>query len=497
MVLADGKNGQLYISIMEKKEGKKSNLPWQPPVADGAGAQDPSLGKSLPYRAAWDIPHDLSIPHVYEKSIHEYPDLEISITDITPENRKDKFAKAVRAVSRHLHVPVSIAGKDGKNRHAGEPYLYPVQQELSDRWAGYYKNLIQKVYDAAVLALGLPPVAVETMNKAVGGNGALKYRGRIVYNPETGQPLKNKDFDRLIEAIQNFLNRNTKDLSKQILLDSAAIGKLLHRLAKYQSSADMGRLKLDGLEYRGRDFTWIRDDIKNLATALGEPLTGPEMARYQVGQDYIGHLVSRSNKKIREEIQDTVLRGIVDRRTKAQVSQDLFNRMGSLNRDWRRIADTEIVNTSNLARMLEDVNHSPEGEKVYFRRYELPGCCDRCAKADGVIALWSDTPLGDDRIKDPYAKVAVWEGKPQEKGRTALVTGTLHPNCRGGWLRWGGSQADEMTAQIRGRAGEWDAAVSQAREEWREKGIENPDDQTAGYAGRISDLYRARLGGGE
>jgi hypothetical protein len=75
------------------------------------------------------------------------------------------------------------------------------------------------------------------------------------------------------------------------------------------------------------------------------------------------------------------------------------------------------------------VNDAPKGERVYFKRYELPGCCSKCAKVNGVIALWSDTPLADDKIKDPYASVAIWEGKPQEKGRTVLVTGTLHPNC--------------------------------------------------------------------
>jgi hypothetical protein len=176
------------------------------------------------------------------------------------------------------------------------------------------------------------------------------------------------------------------------------------------------------------------------------------------------------------------------------VSQDLFNRLGGLNRDWKRIADTEIVNTSNLAGILQEVNDSPKGERVYFKRYELPGCCSKCAKVNGVIALWSDTQLDNDKIKDPYASVAIWDGKPQEKGRTVLVTGTLHPNCRGGWLRWGGKQMDAMTAQVRGKAEKWDAAIEQAREEYRKQGIENPNDQTPGYIDRINELYREKLG---
>ena len=351
--------------------------------------------------------------------------LELTITDIHRGNYRQKITKAIQAISHHLGVPM----KTQKVEHSHEPYFYDVQQELSDQWTGYYQGIIRKVYKIVIEALGLPSVEVETMRKALGDSGILKYRGKIIYNPETGEPLKNKDFDNLIEAIQKFLNRNTKDLAKQIFLDSVAIGKLLRRMAKYQSSADMNRLKLDSLKYRGKTFDWIRGDIKNLVNVLGQPLSGTEMARYQVAQNYVAHLVTRSDQKIKDEIKDTVLRGILEKRTKGQVSQDLFNRLGGLNRDWKRIADTEIVNTSNLAGILQEVNDTPQGEKVYFKRYELPGCCDKCAKVNGAIALWSNTPLADDKIKDPYAKIAIWEGKPQEKGQTVLVTGTLHPNC--------------------------------------------------------------------
>jgi len=416
--------------------------------------------------------------------------LELTITDITAVNYRHKLAKAIRAVSRHLGVPMSIMQKGARGSHPGEPYLYPIQQELSDRWTGFYRGLTEKVYATVAAAMGLPPVSVETLKKAM-GDGILRYKGKIIYNPETGQPLKNKDFDNLIEAIQNFLNRNTKDIAKQILLDSVAIGKLLKRMAKYQSHEEMERLRLENMKYRGKTFDWIRSDIRNFSAALGQPLSGSEIARYQVAQDYVANLVTRSNGRMKDEIKETVLRGIVEKRTKGQVSQDLFNRLGSLNRDWKRIADTEIVNTSNLAGIFQEVNDAPEGEKVYFKRYELPGACDKCEKVNGVIALWSDVPLADERIKDPFAKIAIWEGKGRDMG---LVTGTLHPNCRGGWTRWGGRQVDAITAQIRGRAEKWGEAVNQAREEWRDRGTENPNDQTPGYLDRINELYREKLG---
>jgi len=412
---------------------------------------------------------------------------ELLITDINPENYRDKLMKAARKVTQFLGVP--MAGLTGAHRQ--EPYFYKVQQELSDQWTGYYQKIIKKVYETVVIALDLPTVQVETLKKALGDTGNLRYRGTVIYNPETGQPLKIKEFQNLIDAIEKFLNRNTADIAKRIVLDSVSIGKLLQRMAKHQSTAAMGQLKLDGLKYRGKTYEWIRRDIKNLKSVLGQPLTGPEMARYQVAQDHVANLVTRSNNKIRDEIKDTVLNGILAKRSKGQVSQDLFNRLGNLNRDWKRIADTEIVNTSNLAGILQEVNDTPKGEKVYFRRYELPGCCEKCAKVNGLIALWSNAPLDDERIKDPYAKIAIWEGKPQDKG---VATGTLHPNCRGGWVRWGGKRVDAMAAQIQGKAEKWDEAVKEVREEYREKGTENPNDQTAGYVDRINEIYRKKLG---
>ncbi len=417
----------------------------------------------------------------------EIQPLELVITDITIDNYHEKLTKAIRKTSQYLNVPMYIKS----TAHTREPYLYQVQQELSDQWTKYYEGIIKKIYTVVTTALELPPVQIETMKKSLGDSGVLKYRGRIVYNPQTGEPLKNKDFDNLIESIQNFLNRNTKDISKQLLLDSTAIEKLLRRMARYQSAAVMKKLSLDKLKYRGKTFDWIRQDIKNLTNTLGQPLSGSEMARYQVAQTYVANLVSRANDRIKSDIKETVLNGILEKRSKGQVSQDLFNKLGGHNRDWKRIADTEIVNTSNLAGILQEVNNAEEGEKIYFKRVELPGCCDKCAKINGTIALWSNAPLADEKIKDRYAKIAIWEGKPQSMG---LGTGVLHPNCRGSWTRWGGGKVDAIIAQIQGKTDKWDEAVNQAKEEYSEKGIENPNDQTQGYVDRINEIYRTKLG---
>ncbi|MDR2418474.1 MAG: hypothetical protein LBD79_05425 [Treponema sp.] len=78
----------------------------------------------------------------------------------------------------------------------------------------------------------------------------------MIYSPETGQPIKKKDFDALIKAIEDYLNRNTRETGKRIVFDAIAVGKLLKRMAKYQTVRSMESLKLDALKYHGKTFDW-------------------------------------------------------------------------------------------------------------------------------------------------------------------------------------------------------------------------------------------------
>jgi hypothetical protein len=377
-----------------------------------------------------------------KKILSKFPvNIELVIPSITLYNRKIKFVSAAKQLAKALNIPHEIV--KAQRPHAPEPYFYKFQEELAERWAAYYQFILKTIYQGVINALGLPQVEAETIRKAIGDDllryrkwgwfgrilSLFGYKGKVVFNPETGEPVNQKEFDELVDAITKFLNRKTAAAGGKMILDSTVAGKLLRRMARYNTTADMEKITLDNLRYRGKTFDWITDSVKNVRNVMGEELTRWEQARYQATQDWAAQKVTQINDMVRNEIKDTLLGGILEHRTKGQVSQDLFNRLGRLNRDWKRIADTEIVNSSNLAGIMEEVHKRPEGEKIYFKRFELPRCCEKCAKVNGVIALWSDTPLADDKIKDPYAAVAIWEGKPQEKGKTVLVTGTLHPNC--------------------------------------------------------------------
>lgn len=171
VVLADKGDGCLYISIIGKDLVKKAICSGSHPLPTVPERYSPSLHKSLPYRAASGeefspSPDDLSIPHVYAKSIREYLDLDLSISGISLANRKAKLAKAIRAVAGHLRVPVEVVRKDGGPVASGEPHAHPALAQLSGYWAGLYRALLEKAYAAVIEALGLPAATEETMRKS-------------------------------------------------------------------------------------------------------------------------------------------------------------------------------------------------------------------------------------------------------------------------------------------------------------------------------------------
>jgi hypothetical protein len=378
--------------------------------------------------------------------------IDLQITDLTFRNRRAKFQKAIGELAKTLDIQVGIYKAQPKKQHAVEPYFYPIQEELSQRWVKHFEKITRAIYDTIIQALDLPKIEVETMRKAIGDKGILRYKGRVIYSPETGQPIQKKEFDALIAAIEKFLNKQMGGAGEKLVIDSAAIGKMLKRMAKYHSSADMEKLTLDTLKYKGKTFNWITDSVKRLDDVLGQELKEREQRMYQATQDWAAAKVVQVTNETRDKIKTILLNGVKEHKSKGQVSQDLFNTLGGLNRDWKRIADTEMVNASNLASIMETVNKAPEGEKVYFKRYELPGCCDKCAKVNDKIVLWSNTSLASEKIKDKNADVAIWEGKGAGDG--FLLPGTLHPNCRGGWTPWNpdGIDMDAMMARIAGKA---------------------------------------------
>jgi hypothetical protein len=417
---------------------------------------------------------------------------EIAIKDITKNNKKAKMLKAIRSMSEHLGVPVSITDRKKKHIHGPEPFMFRAQEELNYKWYNIFSAALKETYSFVIKYMGLPEITI--VSKA--GPDVLTHKGKILYSPETGEPIKKADWDAFVKSLEKFLNRKLKDTDKKIILDSKALGRILNRMLKYNTLEAVKNLALDDVKYRGKTLDWISDSVKNMQTVLGDPLSRAEMARIQVLQQSAAEKITKVSAAVKADIRQILIDGVKAHKGKGEISQAIFDRMTGGNRDFQKIADTEIQNAANNSFLLDEVYNSDLGEKVYFQRVERidDNTCDFCKKMHGVIVLWSDHPLTSDKIEDPIADFAIWDGKDWNGKKEFIANGVFHPYCRGMWVRHGGAVVNALIAELQNRSEKWNEALETAKKEWESKGIKNPNDMTPGFTDRVSEVYNVGIG---
>jgi SPP1 gp7 family putative phage head morphogenesis protein len=443
--------------------------------------------------------------------------IEIEITDITEGNRKAKFEQLVKSLNGETpeYIPaddtprlgtINIKLKDYSSERIekalrtmamslsvplkaakGEIFFYKAQEDLTDKWCMFFSELVRNTYDYVTDYLDLPKKTV--MSKS----DILTHKGRILYNPSTGEPIKQSDWNKFVGNLEKFLNRNIKDVEKKIILESKSLSKILDRMLKYNTLEAVKKLRLEGLQYHGKSFDWISENVRNMQNVFGESLTRQEQARIEVMTQSAAQEITNITDKMRGNIKQILIDGVKDKRSKGQVSQALFDKMVGDNRDFQRVADTEIQNAFNNSFVQEEVYNTEEGKKTYFKRIEVidSNTCPKCKAINGKIAVWSDKPLNDEKSKDKNADYVIWEGKDGFEWECPISV--KHPYCRGTWQRYDigldNINIDALVAEQSKNAKKWNNAVKAAKEEYKEKGIENPDDSTKGFTERIKELY--------
>lgn len=407
----------------------------------------------------------------------------LEFTNITPQNCRYKFEKAIHAVSKQLGIPVSVEKQN--TEHTGEAFAFSSQEQLTYKWYDYFNNAIKEVYYFVADYFDLPIQNV--LQKA----GELIHRGQILYSPETGKPIKKADWDKFVKALEKILNQKFNGSGEKIVLESKALGKLLDRMLKYNKLPEVKDISLSDIRYSNKTFDYIAESTKTTEKVFG----AMDNTRIELIQQSAAERISGMTDELKTEVKQTLIDGIKSRKGKQQISQDLFNRLSGTNRDFRKIADTEIQNNINNSFIEEEVSNAGAGEKVYFQRIEIVdgATCPFCKKMNGVIAVWSETPLSNDKVDgDPYATVALWEGKDWNGQKNYVANGAFHPYCRGIWTRWN-SRINAYSAMLKKRSEDYNKAIDKAREEWKAKGIENPNDKTPGYIDRINELYNGTI----
>lgn len=357
------------------------------------------------------------IKHIPADSSQRYENLTVRLMDFD----RSKIEKAVHKVALSLDADISGASK-------GEAFVYKAQEEIVDKYFREFTNRTRAIYNFVISYFDLPDIRI--VSKA----GELRHKGKILYNPESGLPIKESDWKKFVVELEKYLNRNYTGIGEKIVLSSESLGIILDRLSKTNSLEAIRKMSLSQLKAKRYDVDWISESVKNMKDKFGEVISRERQARIQIAMDSAAQRVTRVKDDMRNNIQQIIIDGIRDKQSKSVVAQNLFDKCASLNRDMQRIADSEVQMASNSSYCKEEVYNSEPGSKVYFKRFEMidDNTCKQCRKLNGTIVLWSDVPLPDEHIKDPYAKYAIWEGKNEG----SCPIGIVHPYCRGTWVRY-------------------------------------------------------------
>lgn len=344
----------------------------------------------------------------------KYQNITLGITDFN----KEKIEKAVHSIALALDVEPNVSNK-------GEPFLYKAQEEFTNNMIKEILKETKKIYLFVIDYFNLPDIRV--ISKA-----NLRHKGKIVYNPETGKPITKKEWEKFLKEYEKLCQKIYGNFGEKLVLSSEVVGRMLDKITQKYPMEEVKKMSLKEME--------------NLSKMTVAKLTVPKVFyqtfskeqyfrnRIELAEMSVTNLITTCNENAKNKIKQILIDGIKNKDNKSKIGQQIFERCVGLNTDIQRIVDTEIQNNVNAAIIRSNVENKKENEKIYFKRSEIIDdvTCKKCKAIKGMVVLFSENPLTDEKIKDQYAEYAIWEGKTEGK----VPFATMHPYCRGTWYRY-------------------------------------------------------------
>ncbi|URJ36599.1 hypothetical protein MF625_001018 [Paenibacillus polymyxa] len=336
----------------------------------------------------------------------------------------------VKSLSQTLGIPEPPAVKPQGGRSMWDPSDDPLIAKLEDNFYVELDAVAQEVIAETIVLLGLP---IDDIQKSVNGKNAIV---EWVKKLRDKRGLFKKVIDRLKDSFA--VIRKTDDIirSKYKALDKLAEKYIVR-------SALLGRLRIEAekanLVLTASIISKLPDTIKAAKKAPfpfeiwdGEgdgqeefiSLSPLEISSMEHSVLQAAEKIKQISDNHRAGIKQLIIQSQKERWGANKLSQALFDVYGDQNRDWRRVAITELAMSTNDAFLAG----CEEGDIVQVAT--VPGACKHCQRLlEGRTFIVSKEPGNGD--------THVWPGK-SNIGR--LVTNwwaccPLHPHCRHRWFR--------------------------------------------------------------
>ncbi len=361
-------------------------------------------------------------------------DLIVEIHDPLHKSNK-KYDAAIGAIEKALGYSTASG--------ASEISPYKSVRQLGDKVKDVVeKNLLSLHSEIATRWLGLQKAST-----------AFKLDGKIFLNPKTGKPLTKAQWAIIKKDLMRSFSYVYGSQEKLLAETAVSLGKII---AKSSVSNAIG----------------VSLGAAKPGSAIRIVAADPAYrAAMQFAAQFAGELIVDLTQTSFKRIHDRIVVGQINRISSRELERDLFYSFGEMNRDWRRIAETEIANNVNNGQLITELEKPLiEGEYRFMQGMSSPMACPWCASEvnERVVVLLEEPPTGSgDKIEvDDKGYTAIWPGK-NNVGRPRvdwwIAAGTQHPHCQCSWIRYtpGYEKLHDMLSD----------AIAAASKEQKEKGI--------------------------
>lgn len=340
--------------------------------------------------------------------------------------------------------------------------------QLIDKYEKYSHEITKIALEGTTFLLNL------RLKKAQ-EDAPLIFRGRIMYNPKDGKPIKLKDWKRLEKAIVKYLNMEKSYLQEKMTEDSYFLGTLLNRLDEVNRKKST--LKSFDLEMP----KWEKYNYSDF-----------DMDKLEISKQLTGIYLQDVTDRTRSKIQRVIIEGVKDKQSKHEIFQKLWDSEADLNRDWDRVIRTETAMNSNNGFLISQLRAEPDEKYIFMKGISSGGACEHCLRFinEKVVILLEASPEGggDKVVVEGEEYSAIWPGKSNygRKPANYWVAVTMHPYCRCSWNRWY-RELEEAAMKISNRSKKWGEAI----EEIKGIGLKEEDKQ---FIVEVNKLFKQKLG---
>lgn len=247
---------------------------------------------------------------------------------------------------------------------------------------------------------------------------------RIFIDPKSGKPLTKGQWKIIKRDILKVLNYIYAPEEERIATQALAMGKVLKGMSINDSL------------YSG--YLSIQDAIDDTMNKLKGPLWRNTVT---FAQQHAGELITNLTQNQYRKIHDTLQNGIENRINHRELRENLFDKFGEMNRDWRRIAETEIGTSMNNGQLITEMERAKPGETIFMKGISSSEACPFCLSMvnNQIVVLLPEPPVTDDQVMvNGEMYTAIWPGKNNYGRRRAnwwVSAGTNHPFCRCTWVK--------------------------------------------------------------